>query len=158
MGDDSHMASLGEGIAQAVGSRGRQAPAFASFAEIEQEHFSLLLIETNAARRKLCAAVEKLGTLLVDVPADSILGLSAREFAEADLRDGADPDASFEACPGLMAQVVDLFEEVRSSTAHLRHACSRMMRIHILAHHTMGANWNTVAQVCFREKWDREMA
>jgi hypothetical protein len=57
-----------------------------------------------------------------------------------------------------MAQVVDMFEEVRSSTAHLRHACSRMMRIHILAHHTAGANRNTVAQVCFREQWDHEMA
>ncbi len=103
MGDDTHMARLGDGIAQAVGSRGSQTPAFASFAKIEQEHFSRLLIETNAARRKLCAAVEKLGTLLVDVPADRILGLSAREFAEAELRDGTDPDASFAACTDLMA-------------------------------------------------------
>jgi hypothetical protein len=149
------MACLGEGIAKAVGSRGSQAPAFASFAEIKKEHFSPLMIETNAARHKLCAAVEKLGTLLVDVPADWILGLSAREFADADLRDGTDPDASFEACSALMAQVVDLFEEVRSCMAHLRHAWSKMMRIHIQAHHTAGANWNTVAQVCFREQWDR---
>ncbi len=51
MGDDSYMACLGEGIAQAVGSRSSQAPAFASFAEIEQEHFCPLLIETNAALR-----------------------------------------------------------------------------------------------------------
>jgi hypothetical protein len=36
--------------------------------------------------------------------------------------------------------VVELFAEVRAGSAHLRHACSRMMRIHILAHHTAGAN------------------
>jgi hypothetical protein len=60
MGDDFHMACLGECIAEAVGSRGNRAPAFASFAEIEQEYFPLLIEtnETNAARRKLCAAVE----------------------------------------------------------------------------------------------------
>ena len=73
----------------------------------------------------------------MDVPADRILGMSACEFEEADLRDGA---ASFEACSDLMAQVVELFAEVRAGSAHLRHACSRMMRIHILAHHTAGAN------------------
>lgn len=83
--------------------------------------------------------------------------MSACEFEEADLRDGADPTASFEACSDLMAQVVELFAEVRAGSAHLRHACSRMMRIHILAHHTSGASWDTVAQVCFREQWDREM-
>jgi hypothetical protein len=76
----------------------------------------------------------------VDVPADRILGMSACEFEEADLRDGADPTASFEACSDLMAQVVELFAEVRAGSAHLRHACSRMMRIHILAHHMAGAN------------------
>jgi uncharacterized membrane protein YgcG len=56
-----------------------------------------------------------------------------------------------------MARVVEQFAEVRACAAHLRHACSRMMRIHILAHHTTGASWDTVAQVCFREQWDREM-
>ncbi len=59
MGDDSHMACLGEGIAKAVGSRCNQAPAFASVAQIEQEYFPPLLIKTNAAWRKLSAAVEK---------------------------------------------------------------------------------------------------
>jgi hypothetical protein len=37
MGDDLHMASLGEGIAEAVHGCVGQAPAFASFAEIEKE-------------------------------------------------------------------------------------------------------------------------
>jgi len=152
-----HMASLGEGIAEAMQGRAGQTHAFASFAEIEKEYFSPLLVETNSARRKLCAAVEKLGTLLVDMPAVRILGMSAREFADAELQDGADPSASFEACSDLMARVVEQYEEVRACSAHLRHACSRMMRIHILAHHTSGASWDTVAQVCFREQWDREM-
>ena len=158
MGDDTHMACLGEGIANAIASRGDQAPAFTSNAEIEAEYFSPLLFETNAARRKLCAAVEQLGALLVDIPAEKILSISAKEFAEADLRDGADPAASFEECSELMERVVELFEEVRTCSANLRRACSKMMRIHILAHHTGGAGWNTVAQLCFRESWDRKMA
>ena len=140
------MACLGEGIANAIASRGDQAPAFTSNAEIEAEYFSPLLFETNAARRKLCAAVEQLGALLVDIPAEKILSISAKEFAEADLRDGADPAASFEECSELMERVVELFEEVRTCSANLRRACSKMMRIHILAHHTAGAGWNTVAQ------------
>jgi hypothetical protein len=32
-----------------------------------------------------------------------------------------------------------------------------MMLIYMLAHHTSGAGWTTVAQLCFRDAWDREM-
>ncbi len=31
------------------------------------------------------------------------------------------------------------------------------MRIHILAHHTTGAGLNTVAQLCYRDAWDRKV-
>jgi hypothetical protein len=67
------------GIANAVASRGVQAPtlSFTSNAEIEGGYLSPLLIETNAARRKLCAAVETIFALLVIVPADRILALAA---------------------------------------------------------------------------------
>ena len=157
IGDDSHLALLGQGIADAAASRTSNAPAFANDAEIEKEYFSPLLVETNAARRKICAAVEKLGTLLVDMPADKILSASAREFAQAKLQDGADESASFDECASLVAELIEQFEVVRVATAHLRRSCSHMMRIYMLAHHTTGAGWNTVAQLCYREVWDREM-
>ena len=61
--------------------------AFASNAAIEEEYFAPLLIETNALHLKLCAAVEKLGVTLVDIPADQILAVSAAYFASAELKD-----------------------------------------------------------------------
>jgi hypothetical protein len=131
--------------------------AFSSDKAIEDECFSPLLLATNAARRKLCTAVVHLGALLVDMQEDKILAASAKEFAEVDLQDGADEAASFEECTALMRRILEQFEEIRTSAARLRKACSHMMRIHMLAHHTAGANWNTVAQLCFREEWDRKM-
>jgi hypothetical protein len=32
-----------------------------------------------------------------------------------------------------------------------------MMRIYVLAYHTMGASWDTVAQLSFREERDRKI-
>ena len=55
------------------------------------------------------------------------------------------------------AEVVEQFELIRSLTARLRNACSHMMRIYVLAHHTTGASWDTIVQRCFREEWDRKM-
>jgi hypothetical protein len=78
------------------------------------------LVETNAARRTICAAVEKLGTLVVDMPADKVLSTSAREFARAKRQDGADESASFEECTSLMAELVEQFEAV----ALPRHTCA----------------------------------
>ena len=69
MGEDSHMALLGEGIASVIVSRGEQASAFTSNSSIEVEFFSQLLFETNAAQHKLCTAVEELGVLLERVAA-----------------------------------------------------------------------------------------
>jgi hypothetical protein len=74
--------------------------AFASNAAIEEEYFAPLMIKTNALRRKLCAAVEKLGVTLVDIPADQILSVSAADFASAELKDES---ASHEECTQLMA-------------------------------------------------------
>jgi hypothetical protein len=157
IGDDAHLALLGQGIADAAASRTSNAPAFANDAEIEKEYFSPFLVDTNAARRKICATVEKLGTLLVDLPADRILSASSRDFTTAALRDGADESAFHEECTSLMAEVVEQFEALRVATAQLRRSCSHMMRIYMLAHHTTGAGWNTVAQLCYRDAWDREM-
>jgi hypothetical protein len=121
IGDDAHLALLGQGIADATAFRTSNCPAFANDAEIEKENFSPLLVETNAARRKICAAVEKLGTLLVDLPAaDKILNASARKFATANLRDGADETAPHEECASLMAGVVEQLEARRVATALLR--------------------------------------
>ena len=39
---------------------------------------------------------------------------------------------------------------IRSLMERLRNACSHMTRICMLAHHTTGASWDTVAQRCFR--------
>jgi hypothetical protein len=50
-----------------------------------------------------------------------------------------------------MAEVVKQFEALRVATAHLRRSCSHMTWIYMLAHHTSGAGWNTVAQLCFRD-------
>ena len=61
------------------------------------------MIETNALRSKLCAAVEKLDVTLVDIPADQILAVSAADFASAELKDWADESASHEECTQLMA-------------------------------------------------------
>ena len=47
-------------------------------------------METNLARRKACAAVEKLGAFLVDIPAENILAVSAQEFAKAPLAVGGE--------------------------------------------------------------------
>ena len=49
-----------------------------------------------------------------------------------------------------MAEVVKQFEALRVATAHLRRSCSHMMWIYMLAHHTTGAGWNTVAQLRYR--------
>jgi hypothetical protein len=56
-----------------------------------------------------------------------------------------------------MAEVVEQFKLIRSLTARLRKVCSHMIRIYVLAHHTTGACWDTVAQLCFREEWDHKM-
>ena len=56
-----------------------------------------------------------------------------------------------------MAKVLEQFDQFCTLSARLRKACSHMMRIYVLTHHTMGAGWDTVAQLCFREEWDRKM-
>ena len=59
IGDDSHLALLGQGIADAAASRPSIATAFANDAEIEKEYFSPLSVETDATRWKICAAVSR---------------------------------------------------------------------------------------------------
>jgi len=86
-----------------------------------------------------------------------ILSVSAVDFASAELQVWADESASHEECTQLMVEVVGLFEEIRTLTTRLRKACSHMMCIYVLAHHTTGAGWDTVAQLCYREEWDRKM-
>ena len=71
---------------------------------------------------------------------------------------GADDYYTLEECAELMAAVVRQFEGVRTAAATLRRAVSHMMRIYWLANHTTGASWDTVAQLLFREDWDRRMA
>ena len=56
-----------------------------------------------------------------------------------------------------MTEVVEQFKLIRSLTARLRKACSHTMHIYVPAHHTTGASWDTVAQLCFREERDRKM-
>ena len=124
---------------------------------IEEDYFAPLLIETNAVRRKLCAAVEKLGASLVTIPADHIFSVPASDFAIADLLDSADESASHKECTQLMAEVVEQVGEIRTLTARLRKACSHMMRIYVLAYHTTGASWDTAAQLSFREERDRKI-
>ena len=131
--------------------------AFANNAAIKEEYFAPLLIETNAVWRKLCAAMEKLCASLVAIPADQILTVSSTDLATAELRDGADESASHEERTKLMAKVMEQFELIRSLSARLCKALSHMMRIYVLAHHTAGAGWDTVAQLCFLEEWDRKM-
>jgi hypothetical protein len=156
LGDDDTLALLGQGIVDAYAAGGESAKVFANDSEIEKEYFSPVLVQTNLARRSLCHAVERLGELMVVIPAEKLLSASAKEWATAELQDGAADDASPEKRLDFVHDVLDRFEAVRTETAKLRNFCSRMMRIHSLAHHTTGAGWNTVAQLCFRENWDRK--
>ncbi len=93
---------------------------------------------------------------MVVIPAEKHLSASAKEWATAELQDGAADDASPEERLDFVHDVLDRFEAVRTETAELRNFCSQMMSIHSLAHHTTGAGWNTVAQLYFRENWDRK--
>ena len=97
-GDDDLLARLGQGIVDGTAARaqGECTKVYANDGEIEKEHFSPVLVQTNLARRSLCLAVERLGELMVVIPAEKILSASAKEFASADLQDGAADDASHE--------------------------------------------------------------
>lgn len=106
-----------------------------------------MLVQAELACRSFRHAVERLGKIMVVIPADKILAASAREFATADLQDGAADDASPEERLKFVHDVPKRYELMRTETAKLRSFCSRMMCIHMLAHHTTGAGWSTEAQL-----------
>ncbi len=45
------------------------------------------------------------------------------------------------------------YSKIRLPVARLSKARSQMMHIYVLAHHTSGASWETVAQLCHRNGW-----
>jgi hypothetical protein len=63
---------------------------------IEVEGFTPLLVDTNLARRKVCAAIEHLGALLMEILAEKILPASPHSV-------GADEESTSEESAELMA-------------------------------------------------------
>jgi hypothetical protein len=111
---------------------------FANDGEIEKEYFSPVLVQANLARRSICRAVEGLGETMVAIPADKLLSASAKEFATADLQDGAADDAPHKERLEFVYDVLERYELVRTEAAKLRSFCSCMTRIHMLAHSGRG--------------------
>ena len=89
-GGDEGTASLGANLAEAASERTAHAYVFSVHTTIEAEHFSPILVEANLARRAVCAEIERIGALLVEVPAEKILAILSAELARAPLREGAD--------------------------------------------------------------------
>jgi hypothetical protein len=125
----------------------------------EGRHFAPLLIAANLARRKVCAAIARLGALLVDMPEDQILEAPDAEFAAAPIRGYADSSPMPEEGEPTLEDVLQEFGGLRSAAAELKAATSssRAVNVYWLANHTQGANWDTVAQLLHREKVDAYM-
>jgi hypothetical protein len=157
-GGDEGIASLGANLVEAASARTAHASVFSAHTSIEAEHFSPILVEANLARRAVCAEIERIGALLVEVPAEKILAISSSEFARAPLREGADEESSPAERERLVSSLVESFESLRKAGCKLKASVSHAMRVYWLANHTAGASWDTVAQLCFREEWDRRMA
>ena len=124
----------------------------------ESKYFAPLLIAANLARRKVCAAIARMGTLLVDLPEDQILDAPDAEFAAAPIRGCADSSSMPEEGEPTLEDVLQEFSGLRSAAAELKAATSRAVNIYWLANHTQGANWDTVAQLAHREKVDAYMS
>ena len=156
-GDDS-IARQGEAFASDARGRATAPTAFASTTSIEAEYFTPMLVDANLARRKVCTAIERMGAQLVEIPADKILSATSSEFAQAPLRLGADDDSLPQERAALMSELIETYGHLRKAGALLKQSISHVMRIYWLANHTAGASWDTVAQLCYREDWDRRMA
>jgi hypothetical protein len=124
----------------------------------EEKHFAPLLVAINVARRKLCSAVERIGAQLVDIPAEKILSVSDFAFSRAKPHPFWDGAISSPAFKGEAQEFFQAFSEARESAAELQRAASRAVRLYWLANQTQGANWDTVAQLVWRERVDAHMA
>mmetsp|Transcript_55714 Transcript_55714/g.116546 ORF Transcript_55714/g.116546 Transcript_55714/m.116546 type:complete len:238 (-) Transcript_55714:326-1039(-) len=69
-GNDDSITRQGEALASTLRSRIAGSAAFTTNTSIEAECFTPLLVECNLVRRKVCAEIERLGALLVEMPAD----------------------------------------------------------------------------------------
>jgi hypothetical protein len=152
---DEGLAAMGDLFCEELHSR--HVSALATPASLESEYFSPLLVDANLARRKVCAAIEQVCALIVDMLPDQILSASPSAFAEAPLRSEADETSPAEVRAALLDEVTSRLEKLRSAGASLRKATSQVMHIYWLANHTAGASWDTVAQLVFREEYDRRM-
>ena len=124
----------------------------------EMRHFAPLLVAINMARRKLCAAVERIGSQLVDIPPEKVLSVSESAFARAKPRPLWNGAVSSETFQGEAQDLFRAFSEARGSAAELQRATSRAVRLYWLANQTQGANWDTVAQLVYRERQDNHMS
>jgi hypothetical protein len=128
LGDDWHLVSLCQGISDTLTARSGTGPALSSVKAIEEECFSPLLGVSNAVWRKLYRAPQR-------APCRHACGEDHLRLRER-VRGGA--PAGRCGCGRLLravhgARVIAQYEEVRTSTARLRKACS-----HMLVHHTAG--------------------
>jgi hypothetical protein len=76
---------------------------------------------------------------MVAIPADKLLSASAKEFATADLQDGAADDAPHKEHLEFVYDVLERYELVHTETAKLRSFCSCMTRIHMLTNSGRGS-------------------
>ena len=142
-GGDEGISALGANLADSLRALTAGSSAFVTHSSLEAEHFTPLLVEANLARRGVCAEIEHVGALLVELPSDKILSVSSKEFAKAPLRVGADDMSTPQEREDLMAELVSTFETLRKAGWTLKHAISHMMRVYWLANHTTGAIWDT---------------
>jgi hypothetical protein len=96
----------------------------------EGQHFAPLLIAANLARRKVCAAIARMGALLVDMPEDQILEIPNCEFAAAPARGCADASPMPDEGEPTLGDILHELGDLRSAAAELKAATSRAVNVY----------------------------